>query len=362
MNIVIRADASIHIGSGHVMHCLALADGLKSRGHSVQFVMRTQQGDMFDFVERRGFTALALPQESAVEPKNSADYPAWLQVPISKDLADFYTLVKRADVVVVDHYGITIEWERAVAERYGCKLVIIDDLVRSHEADLIIDQTLARDAAEYSQSHVSTVLSGTKYALLNERFSEVRARYGDPLNKIDSIIEKNYKVLLTMGGIDKPNATLKTLEALKGNLPEDVSVTVLLSPKAINYDQVRAYCAEEIDWVTHIDFVDDMATVMKEHAVAIGAPGSTSWERACLGLPSIVVPLADNQKEICESLVKHELSLSLALDEIDEKLMPTFQTLIENYAHMNGRNLSACDGAGIKRVVSHIEQLIGQTL
>lgn len=359
MNVVIRADASIHIGSGHIMRCLVLADELKKQGHTVQFVMRPQQGDLFDFVKSRGFDALALPQVPTLEPKSTADYAAWLQVPITKEVSDFLALVQKIDLIIVDHYGITAVWEAKMIEEYDCKLVVIDDLVRVHNADLIIDQTLGRKASEYKASHTNTVLCGTTYALLNKQFARVREQYSSCLSGANSAIMSDYKILLTMGGIDKPNATLKVLKALKGNLASKVTVTVLLSPKAVNYDEVSAYCDQESQWVNHLDFVNDMAGLMQEHTLAIGAAGSTSWERACLGIPSIVVPLADNQRAICHSLVERGLALSVTLNEIDKLLFTTFHRLIKNYADMRERNLSACDGKGCERVIGHITDLMG---
>ncbi len=135
-------------------------------------------------------------------------------------------------------------------------------------------------------------------------------------------------------------------------------VTALLSPKAFNYAEVRVYCDEENSWINHIDFVDDMAAIMQQHTLAIGAPGSTSWERACLGLPSIVVPLADNQKHICQSLVEHKISLSVQLEEINSLLLPALDQLIETYSEMRERNLAICDGKGVERVMKNIMQLI----
>ena len=353
MKIVIRVDASIHIGSGHVMRCLVLADAFKQQGHTVQFVMRPQQGDMFDFVERRGFKTLSLPMVPSIEPSHSADYQAWLQVSVNEDAQGFISLVSSSDIVLIDHYGVTVEWEKRIAAGLNCKLIVIDDLVRPHCADVIIDQTLGRQADEYRDSRAVTVLTGVKYALLNKRFSALHHQQNLVTQEI-----VNHKLLITMGGIDKPNATLKVLKALKGNLPDAMSVTVLLSPKAFNYAEVSAYCDEENSWINHIDFVDDMAAAMQQHTLAIGAPGSTSWERACLGLPSIVIPLADNQKHICQSLVKYKLSLSVKLEEIDTLLLPIFKQLTDEYTAMRKRNLRTCDGKGVERVMESIMQLL----
>ena len=363
MNIVIRADASIHIGSGHIMRCLVLADALKQEGHSILFAMRPQQGDMFDFVENKGFQTQALPKYEPIEPKHSADYEAWLQVSADGDAQDFIRLIDCADVVLIDHYGITDVWEQKVTSHYDCKLVAIDDLMRKHDVNLIVDQTLGRLPTDYLSSQTDKVLAGVDYALLNKRFSKLHRQQ----HTTSKIIE-NHKILVTMGGIDKPNATLKTLETLKNilskgyvskySLSNPFFVTVLLSSRAVNYEEVQAYCEKESQWIKHIDFVDDMAAIMQEHSIAIGAAGSTSWERACLGVPSIIIPLADNQKYICQSLVEHGLSLSVALEDIDSLLLPALNQLIATHSEMRKRNLAVCDGQGVERVTKNIMQLI----
>ncbi|TBR37475.1 UDP-2,4-diacetamido-2,4,6-trideoxy-beta-L-altropyranose hydrolase [Marinomonas agarivorans] len=369
MKAIIRADASIHIGSGHIMRCLVLADELKQHGYSVTFVMRPQQGDMFDFVVKRGFTALALPATPAITPKHNADYEGWLQTSLHEELEGFFTTVIAADLMIVDHYGITCDWERQVRSHYRCPLIVIDDLMREHDANLIIDQTLARKADSYATSSVENVLTGIDFALINQGFAKWHEQQKQRLHQQTNTDIHQHRILLTMGGIDQPNATLRVLQTLQEQqtevqlqaLKERIPVTVLLSPKALHYQAVSEYCKEHTDWITHIDFTDDMAEMMQRHTIAIGAAGSTSWERACLGLPSIVVPLADNQKYICQSLVEHGLSLSVSLDDINTHLVSSLQNLMANHSIMQQRNLALCDGLGVKRVMNHISELLKAT-
>lgn len=173
VTIAFRVDASLSIGSGHVMRCLTLAEELKKYGNSVVFVMRPQPGDLCEYVLSRGFRVERLPQtKNCVIPKNTADYEAWLQVPLLEDAESFLSITADSNLVIIDHYGITAEWEALIKSRTSCKLVAIDDLVREHNADLIIDQTVGREACEYQKtSKDSHVLTGSKYALLKEEFS-----------------------------------------------------------------------------------------------------------------------------------------------------------------------------------------------
>ena len=150
MKVYFRVDASVHIGSGHCMRSLSLADELKKQGNDVIFVMRPQAGDLCDYARSRGFRVEQLPQlRERKIPKDKADYQAWLQVSVLEDAEDFLSVTKDADLVVIDHYGITAQWENLIRQRSQCKLIAIDDLVREHEVDLVIDQTVGREANEY---------------------------------------------------------------------------------------------------------------------------------------------------------------------------------------------------------------------
>ena len=153
------------------------------------------------------------------------------------------------------------------------KLVAIDDLIREHKADLIIDQTVGREICEYqSTSPESEVITGTKFALLNIKFAEMH-----PLAVNKRIDTQEHRLLLTMGGVDSPNATLETLSALKQRTTP-IPTTVLLCKDAPHYLSVSSFCEKNSDWISHIQFSNSMATLMFEHTLAIGAPGSTSWE------------------------------------------------------------------------------------
>ncbi|XNH22170.1 UDP-2,4-diacetamido-2,4,6-trideoxy-beta-L-altropyranose hydrolase [Vibrio cyclitrophicus] len=289
MKIVFRADSSIHIGSGHIMRCLVLASMLKEHGHHVSFACRPQQGDLLDFVRNKGFEVkeLIVPSEWST-PKSSADYEAWLQVPWKVDVDSFVSIFASVDLVVVDHYGINAEWEERCKTQLQCKVFAIDDLLRPHNADMILDQTLSRTPSEYDSPELeTTVLTGCDFALLNPNFVKYRQQ------AIQSSLHKSKpRVLVSMGGIDQPNATLQVLHELLAISDDRPLVTVLLSPKAPNYGSVKEFCSENDDWVRHLDFVDNMAELMLQHDIAIGAPGTTSWERACLGSTEHYCPIS----------------------------------------------------------------------
>ncbi len=349
MNVVFRVDASVWIGSGHVMRCLVLADELKSHGYRVSFACLPQKGDMISYIESRGFEVVTLTAPSEyIQPTHEADYCGWLQRSVCEDARDFLSHIKAADLVVTDHYAIESDWQKRVRSELGCHLIAIDDLARTHDADLIIDQTLGRDPNEYTGA--ARALTGSDYALLAPNFLALRER---GLNRVPP--KEKPRVLISMGGIDKPNATLSVLKALVGMV--DASFTVLLSTRAPHYQEVKAWCHQHDD-VEHKEFESNMAELMLQHDIAIGAPGTTSWERACLGLPSILIPLAENQSMICAQLLAHQAILKVTLSEIKTKLLAAYEQLISGWATYHTNNLRLCDGLGLRRVVLEIQQML----
>jgi len=355
MNIVIRADSSVHIGLGHVMRCVVLAKELKSHGHSIRFAVRPQNGDSVGWIRCQGFDVCELPPpKEYVTPKSNSDYAAWLQVPIELDADQFILAVKCTDLVIVDHYALGAEWENEVKNRLDCKIVAIDDLVRKHHAELIVDQTLMRSPDEYKAiNSANDILTGCDYALLNPQF----------IAKREQALEGNRfpikpKILLSMGGIDKDNVTLQVLNILQSGLYDNVQVTVLLGSKSPSYKEVKDFCSLNGDWIEHIDFTDDMAETMLAHSLAIGAAGTTSWERACLGIPSIIIPLADNQLTVARNLVAVNASILVEKENISSELVSAYKALIENWSAFSQANLKLCDGLGVRRVVRKINNVL----
>lgn len=349
MRFIFRTDASRWISSGHVMRCLVLADALKSEGHEIIFVCRRQPSDLNSLIIDRGHKLVVLPaNEERRIPAHTADYETWLQVSWQIDCEQFLSSISGADWVVVDHYGIPKEWETRVAKKLDCRLLVIDDIAREHCCDVLIDQTALRSKFIYADMlpEKSKLLVGSKYALLSPAFAQWH-------NQIKNVERDLHKVLISMGGIDEPNVTFSVLETLTPYL-ENLQLTVLLSQRAPHYQKVKSYCERYKDKITHIDFSNNMASLMASHGLAIGAPGATSWERACLGLPSIVIPLAENQKSICENLVRAEASLCLSSDKIESSLWSALLQLKKNYLHYQNRCWELCDGKGCERVVRQL--------
>ena len=353
MKVYFRVDASIHIGSGHTIRCLTLAKQLQKSGYNIFFVIRPQSGDLSAYISELGFKVINLKRISTFrDPKSSDDYKSWLQVTEIQDAKEFLSVAVNAEIIIVDHYGINFAWEEFVKSRITCKLIVIDDLVRQHNVDMIIDQTYGTDANEYFlKSVVKFVLAGSKYALLKDQFSLSHKLAFEERKTNDT-----HKLMISMGGVDKPNTTLAVLETLSSR-EKKFNTTVLLSERAPHFNSVSSFCKKNQDWVKHISFSENMANVMLNHTIAIGAAGSTSWERACMGLPSIIIPLAINQLQICRNLVNAGCAISLFKEDIADTLNSMLDELLSNHEEMKGNSQKICDGMGVKRVTEKINQL-----
>ena len=353
MKVVFRVDASLDVGSGHVIRCLVLAVELRSKGHKVIFGCTPLIGDMRHFIRQNDFEVKDLTKPKSKDNfPSSSPYQLWLGKSVAEDARDFVDSFSSIDLLITDHYAIGAEWQSYVASALNCRILALDDLGREHHADIILDQTLGRSQVDYSESN-ARVLAGSQYALVGRRFLTQREAALDRVRKLGVV-----KILVTMGSVDHQNATLKVLKAIEN--VKNIQTTVLLSEKAPHFAEVRLWCAKKANF-THFNFVNDMATLMMNHDVAIGAPGSTSWERACIGLPSIIVPLADNQQLVCSNLVKNSVALKVEIDEINTFLVSKYEKLLADWYEFKHSNLMTCDARCPLRVVHEIEELMNET-
>ena len=312
MKIAFRADASLLMGSGHVMRCLTLADALKAQGAECHFISRAHPGHLLDVIHQHGHmsNSLAAPvQKSQVAIKtiaatvqgrqqNQQNEPArtaWLGCDWETDAAETGAILNtlQTDWLVLDHYALDLRWETALRPHYR-RLLVIDDLAdRPHRCDLLLDQNLGRQPQDYAGLVPSQcqVLTGPQYALLRPEFAALRPY---SLQRRERPTLKH--LLITMGGVDLPNATGLVLQALKAcALPQDCRISVVMGLQAPWLQQVQEQ-AQVMRWPTQVLVnIADMARCMADSDLAVGAAGSTSWERCCLGLPTLVVVLADNQ-------------------------------------------------------------------
>lgn len=326
MKVVIRVDASMAIGSGHVMRCLTLAKQLRSRhGADVAFVMRDLPGNLINLVEAEGFRVLLLLR-AEYNPLLQG-YEQWLTVSLEQDAKETLVLVQKhfctVDRIVVDSYALDYRWEsllRSVAK----EIMVIDDLAnRKHDCDILLDQNFYSDMGSRYKGLVSEqcrMLLGAKYALLREEFYEVRKH----LRQRDGQIRN---ILVFYGGSDLTDETSKALKALvllhnvievqKENVGtsfvhSNFSVDVIVGQSNLQRDVIENFCGQ-YDFLYYHCQVSNMAEFMNKADVMLGAGGSTTWERLFLQLPSIVTAVADNQIQICHDCAEARMIYYLGL-------------------------------------------------
>lgn len=311
MRVAFRADASVTIGTGHVMRCLTLADALRARGVDCQFVTRDLPGHLGARIADRGFAVSLLDAPTGPAPSGPPDHAAWAGVTWQQDLADTRAVLDRADWLVVDHYALDARWQQGLGDCVG-RIMVIDDLAdRPHAAALLLDQNLGREAKDYDGlvPDDCRILTGPRFALLRPEFAAQRER---SLTRRQTPQLAN--LMVTMGGTDAIDATSQVLRALKdADLPEGLQISVVMGSRAPALERVRALAAD-VPWPTEV-LVDvrDMAALMTDADLAIGAGGSTNWERCCLGLPGIVVETAENQARSVAAMVDAGAALGTGL-------------------------------------------------
>lgn len=283
-NLFFRADASVDIGTGHVVRCLTLADALRHNGVKISFICREDSGSLTGLIRSKGFDVYDIPAGIDM----AADCQLSLEILKGQSPA--------ADCLIVDHYGIDASYEAVLRQAAG-KLMIIDDLAnRRHDCDILLDQTYSLNKDRYRgllPSYCAKLL-GPKYALLRPQFLEAR----NNLRERDGQIKK---IFICMGGIDFKNLTCKTLRAIKRLNRPEIHTDVVIGASNFHRREVEAL-ASEIPNVRCFVQVEEMAELMAAADLGIGAGGTTTWERSCLGLPSLVIVTADNQMAVSREL------------------------------------------------------------
>ena len=287
MIVLVRADATTEIGSGHVMRCAALGTRLRARGASVHFVCVGLPAGLGDWLRDRDFGLTLLP---ASEIGNwRADLAATSEV--ARHLG-------HVDLLIVDHYRLERGWEHGMRAHVR-RILVIDDLAdRDHDCDFLLDQSLHYDAqSRYGQR----VPKGTRQ-FLGPRYALLRTEFDVP--GLERARDGNVNHLLVFfGGSDPGNQTLKVLDALRALGPIVPKSVIVLGPAHPHRDTVHESAAG-LAGVHVLDATDQMAQLISQADLAIGTCGVAAWERCALGLPSLVVVTAENQREDAEILCR----------------------------------------------------------
>jgi UDP-2,4-diacetamido-2,4,6-trideoxy-beta-L-altropyranose hydrolase len=350
MNIVFRVDSSIQMGTGHVMRCLTLAQILKENGVNVEFICRKHEGSLIDKIRSSGFVVHELKVFEKAEVDTKLAHSHWLGATQQQDADDCIDILKaeKFNWLIVDHYALDSQWQKRLKPYYE-KLMVIDDLAdRKHQCDVLLDQTFGRQQEDYLAliPEDCKLLLGSQYALLRPEFAKWRAYSLERRSKPEF-----KQLLINMGGVDVDNVTEKILDRLEScNLSNDMSITVVMGGSAPYLERVKSKSIT-LPYKTEVKVdVGNMAELMANADIAIGASGSTTWERCCLGLPTIQLITAYNQEFIASKLNKINAIKLVEIDDVVENL--------ENFQHwMKSTGESASkvtNGSGIKHVLEYL--------
>ena len=324
--ILFRADASPAIGIGHVMRCLTLAAALTGHGCRCRLAC---SAETLRTVPALRHAAL----EVEVLPLGTEGDPAALTA--AAETAPHW--------VVIDHYRLDAAYERALRP-WAERILVIDDLAdRRHDCDILLDQTVGRRAEDYAGliPAAALVLAGAGHALLRPDFAAAR-----PLPATRPLRH----IMVSLGGTDPPDATATVLDAL-ALADLGIAVTVVMGSAAPALEQVRRQAARLCPPAELAVDVADMGALMRRCDLAIGAAGTSALERCCLGLPTLLLVIADNQRTVAAGLEQAGAALVSALDatEIARHLTalagdaPARQRMAE-------RGMALCDGTGAARL------------
>ena len=363
MQIAIRVDASSLIGAGHVMRCLTLANELKSAECNVTFYCKNHHGNLNQYIVAQGFQVVELSHTTfEINQKKPESWLACSQVHDAEEIIK-HLINKQVDWLIIDHYAIEKTWQKML-KPYCEKIMVIDDLAnRHHDCDLLLDQTLNRSYFDYQSlvPEYCQMLLGNKYILLRKEFSALREQAKQHRKKYQN--NSKTSLLITMGACDPDNISEKVINAIELLIQQEIvlTATVVLSSSAQHLTAITKL-SNKFDWLTLLINAEQMPVLMLNADIAIGASGSTAWERCCLGLPTISIVCARNQQLVddrlkqanaCVSLGYHELvSRNDIAHEIMKLLSPPYK-----YNKMSECAINICDGIGTKHVMAKIKKM-----
>jgi len=350
--VAFRVDATSQIGTGHFMRCLTLADSLKSQGVYIRLVSRNLPAHLGEMLNAKGMDFVMLSNNIVDEPGGDLAHSQWLGVSQVQDAHATVQAIsdRQWDWIVVDHYALDARWESAVR---GCtkQILAIDDIAdRNHDCDMLLDQNFYSDMHSRYDGKVPghcVKLLGPRYALLRDEFRQLRALVHPRTGTVKNI-------LVFFGGVDADNYTGLALEALATLENKAIKIDVVIGAQHPCREQIQRTCNAQ-GYVCHVQ-TSRMAELMAEADLAIGAGGSATWERCCLGLPALSICTAENQRRQITDAA--EVGLLYAIsgnDAVADAIRSHTKALLENPALLkliSRTEMNMVDGKGVTRIVS----------
>jgi UDP-2,4-diacetamido-2,4,6-trideoxy-beta-L-altropyranose hydrolase len=361
MRFVIRTDASSQIGTGHVMRCLSLADALRGKEVSFKFVCRNHKGNLINLITRRGYevSELLTPTRVRKHVKDNPTHASWLGVDWELDAEQTLAALdsEEIDWLIVDHYALDSRWERKL-RCISKRIMVIDDLAdRSHDCDLLLDQNFGVSIKEYNSllPTYCKFLYGPSYALLNPVYAQHHAKTPERDGRIRRAL------IYFGGGADPSNLTCLALRAFEAKELAPIELDIVVGSAYAHERLLRVAAAQRGRACIHTQ-IPNLVELMSRADVAIGAGGATTWERCCMGLPSIVVSIGDNQVPACQALAEKGLidyvgHTRAVTPELIRQRLAVMVSKPEFLRELSTRVRALVDGKGVFRVTKAIKRV-----
>ncbi len=358
IKIAFRTDASSQIGTGHFMRCLTLADALKQRGAQIRFVSRQLPPHLCDMLAAKGMELALLDNNNAsAPPTDDLAHAHWLGTSQAQDAMDSIQALSGQtwEWLIVDHYALDARWESALRS-IAKQIMVIDDIAdRQHECDVLLDQNFYIDMHTRYIGKVPShcqLLLGPRYAMLRDEFRQLHEQIKPRSGPVK-------RVLVFFGGVDADNYTGRAMEALyEIDIPQ-LYVDVVIGAQHPCREQIKAACVQH-GFICHVQ-TGKMAELMAAADLAIGAGGSATWERCCMGLPSIVLVLAENQSKAAKDLEMAGVQVNLgdAKQVTIKELVDKIRELVVNEKLRSELSMASLELVSLSRENNVAEIMVG---
>lgn len=339
LRVALRADASSQVGLGHVRRCLSLAQGLRDIGSPTCLVSRSLGADTATLSAHAGVPHFRL---DAAEGQDAETTVALLR--------DWHP-----DWIVVDHYGLDAGWHARIKEKLSVRIAAIDDLGdRPLAVDLLIDHNHAHNHQARYVGHLplgTPMLAGPRYALLSPNYATTP---GYPFR------ETVESIGVFMGGVDAAGISERVIRACRQVARFAGRIEVATTRANPHIATLRDLCRRDIDATLLVDAAD-LTEFFARHDLQIGAGGGASWERCCVGAPTLALIVAKNQEAVVPGLAElGVIATPDPLGALDESAIGQAVAALlsdpQRRRSMSESSRELVDGSGARRVALHLNR------
>jgi len=341
----IRADSTLQMGTGHIMRCIALGQWGKSRGDRIVFISHCQSDQLRRRIIDEGFEFMHIEKPHP----DPADLEKTLSVLADQGLHNW---------IIVDGYHFCAQYQKTIRDS-GHKLLMIDDMVNhaSYHANILLNQNIHAPGLDYHADPETIQLLGSRYVLLRQEFLKFR----DVQKKVPARVTR---ILVTLGGADSDNNTLKVIKALNRLKESRLTVKIIVGPANPYISSLQKELDQAVFQYDLLSSVSDMAQCIAWAEMAISAGGTTCWELSYLGVPFLVVVLSENQAPIAQGLEKEGIAINMgwhqdmAASDLADRIFELLESSSKRSAMIDAAK-KLIDGQGHKRIFDLINFLNG---